>query len=399
MTDCPALLRRVHPAAGFVRAVVLIAAVCARTSLSAQQPAAATPSPFLLTVMDARTDGRLPYAIVTINALGIERFTDSRGVMTLPSPTVGEYDVLVRRLGFIPFRGRIAIGGTQRMAEVRLQRVAQKLAGLTVTAALACPNPGPPDPARDPEVHTLVSLLRENADRYRLLATQHPFVAMQARALGELRETATFVQLADMAQMQLSTKSEYRAGGVVRRRGREYTMAIPTILELTDERFARSHCFSFGGSTSEKTATGDETWFRIDVRADDKLTSPDVHGAFFLDSATAQLRRMTLELSRPEKLPGALSSVQHVQVSTTFAEIASGLSVVDAVCAVTRTKALPSKRKSDPPPPDVVPIELQQLVSYLFTSPPPDVPAQRQYDAPGWQSGTYVARSAVWCER
>ena len=399
MTASPVSSPRTQPAARIRLLVAVVAALLVHSELSAQQTAPATPSSVQLRVMDARTDGRLPYAVVTISALGIDQFTDSRGVLTLPAPAAGEYDVLVRRLGFIPFRGRLTLGGDRPTVEIRLQRVPQQLTGMRVSASLDCPNPGPPDSARSPEVHTLVSLLRENADRYRLLYAQHPFVAMQARALGELRESATFMQLADVAPMRLSDKSEYRAGGVVRRRGREYTMAIPTILELTDDRFARSHCFAFGGATTETTASGDETWYRINVRAADALTSPDVHGAFFLDSATAQLRRMTLELSRPDKLPGSLSSVQSVAVSTTFAEIASWLSVIDAVCAVTRTRAVPSKKKDEAPAPAIVPIELQKLVSYLFTSPPPDVQAQRQYEAPAWQSGTYVARSAVWCEQ
>ena len=400
MTASFALSSRIRSAAGIPQSISLVAALLIHTELPAQQPSTPDVPPSVqVAVLDARTDGPLPYAVVTITALRVDQFTNARGELALRTPAAGEYDILVRRLGFIPFRGRVTLGGDRRLVEVRLQRVPQRLTGMTVSASLDCPNPGPPDSARSPEVHTLVSLLRENADRYRLLYAQHPFVAMQARALGDLRESATFVQLADVAPMRLSDKSEYRAGGVVRRRGREYTMAIPTILELTDDRFARSHCFSYGGATKETTAAGDETWYRINVRAADALTSPDVHGAFFLDSATAQLRRMTLELSRPDKLPASLSSVQSVEVSTTFAEIASGLSVIDAVCAVTRTRAVPSKKKEEAPAPAIVPIELQKLVSFLFTSPPPDVPAQRQYEAPAWQSGTYVARSAVWCQQ
>jgi hypothetical protein len=86
-----------------------------------------------------------------------------------------------------------------------------------------------------------------------------------------------------------------------------------------------------------------------------------------------------------------------VQVSTTFAEIASGLSVIDAVCAVTRTKPRPPKKKGEAPPPALVPVELQQLVSYLFTTPPPDVPNAKQFESPLWQSGQIMDRAQVWC--
>ncbi|MEQ1690505.1 MAG: carboxypeptidase-like regulatory domain-containing protein [Gemmatimonas sp.] len=377
-----------------VPCALLLAAALAAPASSQERPDLAT---LLVSVVDARTDAPLAYAVVSLAQVNLERFTDGRGRLTLPTLAPGRYDVLVRRLGFVPFRSQVTLtAGAPTVLDVRLSSVPQQLSRIRVTAAASCANPGPPDAIRDPDVFTLVSLLRENADRYRLLASQYPFVRIQARALGDLRDEAMFVERVDVTSFPSQTRSEYRAGEVVHRRGGLHTMGIPTILDLADDDFARSHCFFYGGATPHTTASGEETWLRLDVRADDKLNSPDVNGAFYLDSATAQLRKMDLELSRPDRLPRQLSTIATVHVSTAFVEIANGLSVIQQVCAVTRLR--PSEKNADSASRALVPVELQQIVKYAFTKPPPDVPAQRTFEAPGWQPLTYLPRTAIWCE-
>ncbi|MBL0171952.1 MAG: carboxypeptidase regulatory-like domain-containing protein [Gemmatimonadaceae bacterium] len=350
-----------------------------------------------LSVVDARTDAPLAYAVVGIAQANVERFTDGRGRLAVPALSPGVYQVTVRRLGFVPYRVQVSVTpGAPTVLEVRMSRVPQQLTRVRVVAASYCTSPGAPDAVRDPEVFTLVSLLRENADRYRLLAYQYPFVSMHARALGEVRDDALFIQNVDIQPIPSKTRVEYRAGSVVRRRGNQYSMGLPTILDLADDGFARTHCFFYGGATPQTTVTGEETWYRLDVRADDKMDTPDVHGAFYLDSATSQLRKMDLELSRPDKLPRQLATIATVHVSTGFVEIASGLSVIQTVCAVTRLR--PSDKAADSASRAVLPTELQQLTSYVFTTPPPDVPTKQSFEAPEWRSQTYMSRKAIWCE-
>jgi hypothetical protein len=127
------------------------------------------------------------------------------------------------------------------------------------------------------------------------------------------------------------------------------------------------------------------------------LNSPDVHGAFYLDSATSQLRKMDLELSRPDRLPRQLASIASVHVSTGFVEIANGLAVIQNVCAVTRLH--PTDKPLEQVGRPTMPVELQQLVSYSFVTPPPDVTAKRTFDAPDWQPRTYMPLKTVWCEK
>lgn len=373
-----------------------IAALLASFAMPRATPAQSPSATLDVTVLDARGDDPLPYAVVGIAQIGVERFTDSRGRLILQSLAPGTYNVTVRRLGFTPVSRSVNVSPDAPTAlRVRMERLPQVLSRLRVMAAAVCTNPGAPDAARTPEVHTLFALLRENADRYRLLVSLYPFVSVNTRAFGELRAASLAVKQVDVQSIPSRTLANYRPGRVVVRRSNEYSMGLPTILDLADDGFTSSHCYTYGGATNHTTPTGDETWLRLDVRANDQLNAPDVHGSFYLDSATAQLRKMDLELSRPDKLPRQLSSIASVQVSTRFIEIADGLAVISSICAVTRFK--PSNRRADSASRAAVPVELQQLTNYRFLVPPVDVPAEGQFDVPKWDPRTTLARDAVWC--
>ncbi len=346
------------------------------------------------TVRSAQADVALSYAVVSIPALSIERFTDPRGRFTLAALPTGSYEIVVRRIGYTPFRSAVQVdsGSTSQLA-ITLQQIPVRLAATTVRALASCPRPGVPDETTDPEVFALVGLLRENADRYRLLASQYPFIYLQIRAIGEMGDRDMFVSRVDTLLVKSGNRTVYAPGKVVSRipdarGGSEYTMVIPTLVDLADDAFTRNHCFAFGGTVSEKS----ETWVRLDVRAADRIASPDVHGSFFLDSATAQLRRMTLTLSRPDRLPKALRGVVGVDMVTSFFDIADGLSVIDKVCAINRITQ-PNGRAVP-----VTPAELQQLLVYEFTAPPPDVSRRGSLLPPNaWRTAARLDRKAVWC--
>ncbi len=349
------------------------------------------------TVQASQTGSPLAYAVVSIPQLSLERFTDGAGRFLLTALAPGQYTVQVRRIGFAPYRGVVMIEAavTARL-DVQLTPIPVRIQSLTVRALASCATPGVPDSSAQPEVATLVGLLRENADRYRLLASQYPFAYRQVRALVELPDeraptSPLFLQHVDTVVARSATRVEYKAGQVVKRtrmRGvNSYSMAIPTILDLADDTFARAHCFAYGG----KETVDRETWLRLDVRAADRLRSPDVHGTFFLDSATAQLRRMDLELSQPERLPRELQHIGSVQVRTRFMEIAPGLSIINEVCGVNRPKR---RGKSED---HRLPGELQILAAYEFEKAPDGVLAFRNMVTPRWLRGELLARSSLWC--
>ena len=72
-----------------------------------------------------------------------------------------------------------------------------------------------PDPVLQQETSSLVSQLRENADRYRLLAVQYPFSYLQTRGLGELRDSTFVMQRVDTSLVQSITRVAYRPGNLV----------------------------------------------------------------------------------------------------------------------------------------------------------------------------------------
>lgn len=345
-------------------------------------------------VKSAQAGVALAYAVVSLPALSLERFTDQQGRFTLASVPVGKHDVVVRRIGYLPFRSQVQVdSGATAALDVTLQQIPVRLAQTTVRALTACPRPGAPDERADPTAYTLLGLLRENADRYRLLASQYPFIYLQIRAVGEMGERDMLVQRVDTLLVRSARLTAYTPGKVVARvpdgRGaNEFTMVIPTITDLAGEPFVRNHCFTYAGTTREH----DETWMRLDVRAADRLSSPDVNGSFYLDSATSQLRRMTLSMSRADRLPRTLRSVEGVDMVTSFLDIADGLSVIDKVCAVNRVRQ-PRGRMVP-----VTPAELQQLLVYEFTEPPPEVRKRGSVLAPkAWQANARLDRKDVWC--
>jgi hypothetical protein len=343
----------------------------------------------------------LSYAVVSLPQRADERFTDGGGRFLWTDLPAGEHAVLVRRLGYAPWRGTVTIvAGETTPLEVTLERIPVRLDEVRVQAAARCDRPGLPDARTNPAVAMLAALLRENADRYRLLASAYPFEYEHLRAVGTIverapPESALRFESVERVRDRSVSVSRYRPGEVVTpqpppRPAGEFLMSLPTILDLSDDAFARAHCFAYGGRES----VGTETWLRLDVRAADRLRTPDVHGRFWLDSATAELRRMEIELSHVERLPPALRRVAALRVQTVFTEIAPGLSILRDICALT---LVAPRRRGDPP--RLESVELQQLSRYAFTTAPPGVQASRTLRTTTWPVRAPQPRSLLWCER
>ena len=382
------LLRHFHVCVLIGMAVLLGAVLIAPGRLAAQGTGTLS-----VTVTAQQTGVSLPYAVVALPERAVERFTDAGGRATIIALPTGSYELAVRRIGFAPYRGRVVIEvGTITTAAITLAQIPVQLTSMMVRPREVCTKPGMPDRARDPAVYDVVELLRENANQFRLLTSQYPFRYATQRVFASLADSAVFVQAVDTLVAESRLLGGYRPGRVVRdQRGpggrTETTMAIPGLSDIAAPSFLANHCFHFGGIVTE----GAETWVRLEVRAADKLRSPDVHGTFFLDSATAQLRRMELEMSRPDRLPRRLQGIRTVAVATTFKEITPGLSLVDRVCAINWQKPFQGRGRSHP-------VELQQLAAYRFDASPPDAPIESAYDTPAWRPRTQVPLGLLWCD-
>ncbi len=345
-------------------------------------------------VTSAPSRSEVAFAVVNIPQLGIERFTDAQGRFVIGAIAPGEYDIIVRRIGFSPFRGRTSIESEKiTRLDVQLTQLPAQLATRVVQAMTRCPRPGTPDREKDPIVASLVELLKENADRYRLLARDHPFRYLQLRALGLLRDSAFVVQQLDTVMIVSLPRGTYRPGNIVSRvrapnGGFDFVMQLPTLLDLADDLFARNHCFAYAGVMSHSG----ETWLRLDVRAADAIRGPDVHGSFYIDSASSELRRMDLSMSRTDRLPVQLRNVAAVDVVTSFVGIAPGLSVIDQVCGLNRLRRPTGIGARS------IPTELQHLLGFEFTTPPPGIRKSGTVAPPAlWQTNAQLPRDIVWC--
>jgi len=72
--------------------------------------------------------------------------------------------------------------------------------------------------------------------------------------------------------------------------------------------------------------------------------------------------------------------------------LAPGVPVIASVCAITRLNAGAAVRRASP-------AELQQLVGYRFTTPPPGITTRVVLAVPSWKPMDLLPRSTVWCDR
>lgn len=395
----PRLLRRILPVLG------LLLALFGRATLGTAQTVSGTGTgtgTVTGVIRAAPTGIALPYAVIAIPDQGLERFSGADGRFVMTGVREGTHQVLVRRIGFVPQQAQITVtAGATITQDFTLVQIPVRLTSLTVRPVEPCRKPGLPDAAKEPVIAELVGLLRENAATYQSLARQHPYAYAQLRALGSTDKDTAVLGSIVAERIDGVSAARYRPGRVVTTERGQSLMQLPTILDLTAKEFIANHCFHYRGASTHDR----ETWFALEVRAADRLRSPDVHGTFYLDSATAQLRRMELELSRVDRLPRPLRTIQAVQVRTTFLEIAPGLSVVDDVCAVNIIRANANGSASPASGPRGAgprrvrhPLELQhvQTVAFLQTS-PPDIPLARDFGNPRWIAGGRMPLTSLAC--
>jgi hypothetical protein len=380
---------RVHHAIRRIRSSTrrsLVAVLCSAITLGAQP---SLTGGVQVTVVGGATGLPIPYAVVKLPDAAAERFTNSDGVASFVSLSAGAQRVDVRRIGYRQYSGVVQVesGRTARLA-VTLERLPVRLARMEVRANGGCVRPGIPDADVEPDVYRLTELLRENAEQYRFLTKRYPFRYVQARALGEHGQSTFYLQRVDSILISSAGADPYRRGDVVRSSDSgQFSMMLPSISDLADTAFVNAHCFEYGGTVRTPT----KTLMKLVVRAAERIRTPDVNGAFYIDSSTAQLELMELQLTRPKALPKQLSNIAGISSSTSFRDIVPGLSVIDRVCAVTTLRR--------PSEPGVRPAELQSLLYFEFLEVPPDAAPQTTRPMPyGWRDRGRLPLRDLWCE-
>jgi len=287
-------------------------------------------------VRAAQTDVPLPYSTILLEpgAPG-GRFTDDSGRFAFPDLAAGRYRLIVRAIGYLPFDTSIAVGGAPILLRIELRPMAIELPPLTVLGTRACVLPGAPARDSQPELAAVFDQLNDNAARYRLLSDAYPFRYWMERISTDSPPPARAVGVViDTLERHSTARTRYRSGGLIFTqagpRGRpERALRLPTVVDLADSEFHRSHCFSFGGVD---TLDGRALW-RVDFLAAERVRRPDVDGSAWLEADTYQLRRLVFRLTHPDRAGNALHALEATVI---FGELLPAVTVPARVEAVTR---------------------------------------------------------------
>lgn len=274
-------------------------------------------------VRAAESNIPLPYSTVVLLPGVVGRFADDSGVFSFPRLAAGRYRMVVRAIGYLPFDTTITLAEPIAL-HVRLLPLAVELPPVTVVATRACLRPGPPARDSEPELAQIFDQLRDNAERFRLLSEAYPFKYWVERHVWQDPPSpGTGVEL-DTIELRSDARFPYRPGGLIINqlgpRGRERTLRLPTVLDLADSVFHKTHCFTFAGVDS----LSGRLHLRVDFLASDRLRSPDVAGSAWLDSETYQLRQLTFRLTRAER---AATSLKTLEATVAFGELFRSLTV------------------------------------------------------------------------
>jgi hypothetical protein len=278
----------------------------------------------------------LPFSTVVLQPGVTGRFTNDAGVFAFLDLARGDYRVVVRAIGHLPFDSVITVADEPIVLHVALRPLAIELPPVTVVATRACLHPGPPARNSEPELAAIFDQLRENAARYRLLSDAYPFQYWTQRQVRDEPSARGDSLVVDTMEVRSDARLPYKPGGLIVTqpgpRGKsERVLRLPTVIDLADSVFHAAHCFTFAGVDH---LDGESQW-RVEFLAAERLRVPDVAGSAWLDSATYVLRQLTFRLTRPER---AVQSLKTLEVTVTFGELFPSVTVPVHVVATSETK-------------------------------------------------------------
>ena len=311
----------------------------------------------------------VPYAVVSLVPGHAQRFTDDSGAFVFTGVAPGTYRLMVRQIGFGPRDTTVTkVASAPLAVAVTLERLAVELAEITVTAPARCTAPGPPDTAGSGDLAAVFDQLRQNAERYALLADSYPFRYRLARTFTDYDQADRVVWTAsDTVEYQSNARSRYRPGDVVGwgpgpTRSAARVLKLPSLSDLADSAFQENHCFSYRGTREQDG----ERLVRFEFRVAEAVRTPDIEGEVELDAGTYRIRHATIRLTRAGRaLPGLLSASD----ALTFTELAPNIvlpsrvrgTLVPAIQSGVRRQVARST-------------EEQQLIGVHFLRPLPGMP-------------------------
>ena len=278
--------------------------------------------------------GPLPFSTVSIRETGLERFSNERGEFVLPGLASGSYHLRVKELGFAALDTVIVItpAGYSQNLRVALKPIAFTLSTVTIKVTRACVDPLGTS-IGDSDFEKILTELRKNAERERLLVTSYPFEYRIARQFDSSDPVVVpSWRDADTVSYRSDERPRYLPGNLIREDPTEKPpnnriMAVPGLEDVGDPEFLRSHCFIYAGSSMDSGTV----IHRIDFRPNKSLREPDVEGSAFLDGNSFVIRRAIFRVTRSTQLK---PPVADLQVNTSYREIFPGVTIIGEVHSV-----------------------------------------------------------------
>ena len=280
----------------------------------------------------------LPYADVTVQSRNIRALADAGGRFEWVNAPAGTFMLRVRRIGYAPASVSVTVvDGRTDTVRVALTPISIRLDAVKTSDDQCGGQLG-----GDTAVVSILQQVQLNAERYRLLTRDYPFVTRMERITADdLVEPSFFTgrirtlrrnERIDTIALAAERARPYRPGELIAKstsfvpndiHGR---LLIPTLPDFADSSFIATHCFRYAGLTTEPAGR----MIRVDFKPVRSLREPDVSGSLYLDASTYQIAQSNLLMSVPALTGGR--DIWDITVDTRFHEILSGIAIISGVC-------------------------------------------------------------------
>ncbi|HEX7938344.1 MAG TPA: carboxypeptidase-like regulatory domain-containing protein [Gemmatimonadaceae bacterium] len=302
-----------------IRAIALL--LCLPAALVGQSGA-------VVGVLVAGTGEPLPYGVVAIDGTKRSMFANDSGHFAFYDIQPGRHVLHAKRLGFGPADLIVDVrAGVVDTVRIALTRVTVRLDGVTLTEHPACTAPGIPS-AMDTSLKAIVAQLQLNAEQLRFMSEEYPFeYYLQVLKARTLNNGDLFSEDPRTKRYTSKTGSTYRPGEVLKHVDGAWVFQIPELQDVASPQFLASHCWHYAGTD---TILGRQH-YRLDVVAAEKLSGVDIDGSFYIDTATFQIRRSVVRLSRR---PLEVRAVMAMEMTTYYEEILPSVPIIANVSIV-----------------------------------------------------------------
>lgn len=282
--------------------------------------------PITVVVQQSVSGGPLPNAEVLPDGRPPSRLTDGRGEVRLPWPGGGSFRLVVRQIGFAPFDSTLAARPANGRVVVLLKPVAYRLPDLATGIVRGCP--APQTAAQAERTAAILEQLQIGAQHFEAFRREYEWVVTSERRTADVVDAASGTNLDTKLEQTKSSDwgAPYRRGRVLEREGPtrdddgfplppgrlSWSARLLFVSELASPRFWENHCFL----SLESEPDEDEPTVQLAFSPRTFIKQPDWRGVAILDSATAELRRVTFELVNldparpPARLEGATEFVR-----------------------------------------------------------------------------------------